>query len=111
MAENVPRWPMMDGTYFEVVGCLGTALVDLLDGVMNFKIVDAFGMVLGTGLTLVLVNVKGLWGGGGARALREPMDSNRSFPVMPALRIHLAALEIFRHLLDFRFSVSCFELG
>ena len=29
----------------------------------GFKIVDSFGMVLGTGLTLVLVNVKGLGAG------------------------------------------------
>ena len=41
--------------YFEVVGCLGAVLVDLSGGVMDFKIVDRFGMVLGTGLTLILV--------------------------------------------------------
>ena len=34
---------MMDGTYLEVKGCLGAALVDLLGGVMDFKIVDGFG--------------------------------------------------------------------
>ena len=60
MAENVLRCPMMGGTYLEVEGCLGAALVDLLGGVMDFKIVDGSGMVLETGLTLVLVNVKGL---------------------------------------------------
>ena len=49
-------------------------MVDLLVGVMDFKIVDGFGMVLGTGLTLVLVNVKACEGGGGLGALREPMD-------------------------------------
>ena len=53
--------------YLEVVGCLGAALVDLLGGVMDFKIVSGFEMVLGTGLTLVLVNVKGLGGGGRGR--------------------------------------------
>ena len=53
----------MDGTCLEVEGCLGAALVDLLGGLIDFKIVDGFGIVLGTGLTLVLVNVKG-WGGG-----------------------------------------------
>ena len=47
----------MNGTYLEVDGCLGAALVDLLGGVMDFKIVDDFGMVFGAGLTLVLVNV------------------------------------------------------
>ena len=52
------------GTYLEVLRCLGTALVDLLGGVMNFSTVDAFGMFLETGLTLVLVDVKGLGGAG-----------------------------------------------
>ena len=65
-------------------------------------------MVLGTDLPLVLVNVKGWGGGGGAGALREPMDSNRSFTVMPTFEIVLVALEIFWHMLDFRSSVSCF---
>ena len=77
---------MMDGTYLEVAGCLGAALVDLVGGVMDFKTVDGFGMILRTGMTLVLLNVKGLGGGGGgAGVLREPMDSNRSFPVMSTL--------------------------
>ena len=40
-------------------------------------------------------------GGGGARALREPIDSNRSFSVMSTFSIVLAALEILRHMLDF----------
>ena len=79
MVENALRWPMMGGTYFTVIGCLGAALVDLLGGVMDFNTADGFGIVLETGLTLVLVNVKGL---GGAGALRELIDSNRSFPVM-----------------------------
>ena len=38
-------------------------------------------------------------------AVRGPIDSNRSFPVMLTLSIVLAALEIFRHMLDFRSSV------
>ena len=57
MAENALRWPMVDETYLEVVGCLGTALVVVLGGDMDLKIVDGFVMVLETGLTLVLVNV------------------------------------------------------
>ena len=57
-------------------------------------------MVLETGLTLVLVNVKG---SGGAGALREPIDPNRSFPVMSTFSI---ILDIFRYTLDFRSSVS-----
>ena len=58
--------------------------------------------------------MNGLGGGGGeggGEALREPMDSNRSFPVMSILIIVLAALEIFRHMLDFRSSKSCLGLG
>ena len=60
MIEDALRWPTMGGTYLEVLGCLGTALVDLLGGVMDFSTVDAFGMCLETGLTLVLVIVKRL---------------------------------------------------
>ena len=60
-------------------------------------------------LTLVLANVKDL--GGGAGALRRPIDSNRSFAVTSNLRMFLAAWETFRHMLDFRSSVSCFEFG
>ena len=60
MVKDALRWPMMGGTYLEVLGCLRTAFVDLLGGVMDFSTVDAFGMFLETGLTLVLVNVKGL---------------------------------------------------
>ena len=74
---------MMTGTYLEVEGCLGAALVGLLGGDMDSKIVDGFVMALETGFTFVLVNVNGLGvRGGGAGALKEPMDSNRSFPVM-----------------------------
>ena len=76
--------------------------MDLLGGVMDFNTVDAFGMVLETGLTLVLVNVKRLRG---ARALIEPIDSNRSFPVMSTFSIVLAALETLRHMLDFKFGI------
>ena len=44
--------------------------------------------------------------GRGAGALREPMASNRSFPVLSILKIILAAFEIFRHMIDFRSSKS-----
>ena len=60
MAENAPLWPMIDGTYLEVEGCLGAALVSLLGGDMDFKMMDSFVMVLETGFTFVLVNVNGL---------------------------------------------------
>ena len=52
IAENALRWPKMDLIYLKVVGCLGAALVDLLGGVMDFKIVDGFGMFLETRLNL-----------------------------------------------------------
>ena len=108
MAENAPRCPTMAGTYLGVIDCLGAALVVLLGSDMDFKIVDGFVMGLETGFTLVLVNVNGLGAAGG---LRGPMNSNRSFPVMSTLRIVLAALEIFRHILDFRSGMSCAGLG
>ena len=98
----------MVGTYLEVVGCLGAALVVLWVGDMDFKIVDGYVMVLWTVFTVVLVNVNGL---GGTGALREPMDSSKSFPVMSTLRIVLAAFEILRHMLDFMSSVSCLGFG
>ena len=43
--------------------------------------------------------------------LREPIDSNRSFPVISTPKMFLAAFETLRHMLDFRSSVSCFGLG
>ena len=71
MAENAPRWPVMIGTYLKVEGCLRPALVGLLGGDMDFKIVDGFVMALETGFTFMLVNVNGL---GETGALRERMD-------------------------------------
>ena len=96
--------------YLEVLGCLGTALVELLGGEVDFNVINGYGMRLEVELTLVLVNVKGLGGGGGG-ALRELMDSNRSFPVMLTLKMVFAALEIFRQMLDFKSSMSCLGLG
>ena len=49
--------------------------------------------------------------GGGAGALREPIDSNSSLPVIPTFSMFLAALEILRHMLDFKSSMSCLGLG
>ena len=43
--------------------------------------------------------------------LREPIDSNRFFPVISTPKMFLAAFETLRHMLDFRSSVSCFGLG
>ena len=52
MVEDALRWPTKGGTYLEVLGCLGTALMDLLGGVLDFSTVDAFGMFLETGWRL-----------------------------------------------------------
>ena len=63
--------------YLEDLSCLGTALVELLGGEVDFKVVDGFEVVLEEEFTLLLVKVKGLGGGGGgAGALREPIDSD-----------------------------------
>ena len=94
--------------YLVDLGCLGTALVRLLGGEVAFKVLDGFEVVLRDELILVLANWKGL---GGAGALRDPIDSNRSFPVMSTLKKVLAAFEIFRHMLDFKSNVSCLAVG
>ena len=73
--------------YVVVLGCLGTALVELLSGEVDFN-VSGVEVDLEVQLTLVLLNVKGL---GGAGALRGPIDSNRSFAMTSNLRIFLAA--------------------
>ena len=82
--------------------------MNLLGGEMSFRTVDASEMGLATGFTLVLVNLKGE---GGAGALKEPIDSNRSFPVLSTFNIVLAAFETLRHMLDFKSSLSCFGFG
>ena len=56
----------------------------------------------------MFVKVKGL---GGAGALREPMDSNSSFPVILTPSIVFATVENLRHMLDFRLSMSCLGFG
>ena len=61
-------WICATLTYLEDLGCLGTALVELLGGEVDFKVMDGFEVVLVDEYTLVLVNVKGLGGGGGGRA-------------------------------------------
>ena len=59
LVEDALRWPTMGGSYMEVLGRLGALLVDLLGGKVNFNTVDPFGMVLDTGLTLMLVRSRG----------------------------------------------------
>ena len=53
--------------YLEDLGCLGTALVELLGGEADFRVMDDFEGVLVDECTLVLENVKGLGGGGGGQ--------------------------------------------
>ena len=69
---------------------------------------DGFVVTLEPEFTWVLVKVKGL---GGAGALRQPMDSNSSFPVILTPSIVFATVETLRHMLDFRLSMSCLGLG
>ena len=96
--------------YLEDLGCLGTALVEILGGEVD-STVSGFVEDFEVEFTLTFVSMKGLGeGGGGAGALREPIDSNRSFPVISTLKMFLAAFETLRHMLDFRSSVSCFGL-
>ena len=97
--------------YLEVLGCLGTALVELPGGEVDFNVVSGFEVDFEVEFALVLANEKGLGGLGGSGALRGPTDSNRSFAVMSNLRIFLAACETLRHMLNFRSSVSCFGFG
>ena len=78
------------------------SLGEVRGGEVDFKVMDGFEVVLRDELILVLANWKGLGGGErGAGALRDPIDSNRYFPVMLTLEKFLAAFEIFRHMLDF----------
>ena len=81
--------------------------MEVLGGEMDFE-VDGLDVTLEPEFTWVLVKVKGL---GGAGALREPMDSNSSFPVILTPSIVLATVETLRHMLDFRFSMSCLRFG
>ena len=74
MSDDVLRWPTVGETYLEVLHCLGTVLVDLLGGIMDLSMVDAFEIVLEAGSGLVLVNLNGA---GGAGMLRGSIDSNR----------------------------------
>ena len=51
--------------YLEILGCLGTALVELLGGEVDFKVVSGFEVDLEVEFTLTLMNVKDLGGGQG----------------------------------------------
>ena len=100
MDDDPLQWPT-----WRDLGCLWTALVELLGGEVDFKVMDGFEVVLVDEFTLVVVNVKGLGGGG---VLIELTDSNKSFPVISTPNMFLAAVETFRHILDFRSRVSPF---
>ena len=60
--------------YLEDLGCLGTTLVELLGGEVDFEVIDGFEVVLVDKYTLVLVNVKGLGRGGGGGRGAERTD-------------------------------------
>ena len=62
------------------LGCLGTALVELLGGEVDFRLMDGFEVVLEDEFTLVLVNVKGLGGGGGGRGAERTYRFKQVFP-------------------------------
>ena len=70
-------------------------LGDSLNGGLRTR--DGFVVTLEPEFTWVLVKVKGLRGAG---ALREPMDSNSSFPVILTPSIVFATVETLRHMLD-----------
>ena len=80
--------------YLEDLGCLGTALVELLGGEVDFKVMDGFEVDLEDEFTLLLMNVKGLGGGRGAEGTYR-----------------FKQVQTLRHMLDFRSSVSCFGFG
>ena len=75
------------------------------DGEVDFS-VDGLMRCFEAEFTLAFVNVNGL---GGAGALREPIDSNSSLPVIPTFSMFLAALEILRHMLDLSCRCSATE--
>ena len=81
--------------------------MEVLVGEVDLEM-DVFEVVLEPEFTLVLVKLKGL---GGAGALREPIYSYSSFPVILTPSMVLATLETFRHMLDFRSSMSCLGFG
>ena len=80
--------------------------MEVLGGEVDLE-VDGFEVTLEPDFTWVFVKVKGL---GGAGALREPMDSNSSFPVILTPSIVFATLETLRHILDFKLSI-CLGFG
>ena len=81
--------------------------MEVLGGEVDLE-VDGFEVTLEPEFTWVLVKEKNL---GGAGVLREPMDSNSSFPVILTPSIVLATVETLRHMLDFRVSMFCFGFG
>ena len=66
--------------YLEDLGCLGTTLVELLGGEVDFKVMDGFEVDLEDEFTLLLVNVKGLGGGGGGRGAEGTYRLKQVFP-------------------------------
>ena len=66
--------------YLEDLGCLETALVELLGGEVDFEVMDGPEVILVDEFTLVLVNVKGLGGGGEGRGTERTYRFKQVFP-------------------------------
>ena len=64
--------------YLEDLGCLGTTLVELFGGKVDFKVMDGFEVVLVDEFTVVLLNVKGL--GGEDRGAERTYRFKQIFP-------------------------------
>ena len=76
--------------YLEYLACLGTSLVELLGGEVDFRVMDGFEGGFGGRVYFGTRECEGFRGGEGekgAGALRGPIDSNRSFAVMSNLRM------------------------
>ena len=83
----------------------------LSGGEVAFKVMDGFERRVDLG-TRELEGFRGKGGGGGGEGwLRDPINSNRSVPVMSTLKKFLAAFEIFRYMLDFKSNMSCLVVG
>ena len=79
--------------YLEDLCCLGTGLVELLGGEVDFKVMDGFEVVLVDEFTSVLVNVKGLGGGGGGGR-----DAERTYRFKQILSRDVGLKDIFSSL-------------
>ena len=80
MAENAPRCPTMVGTYLEVIGCLGAALVVLLGGDMDYQNCGWFGDGFGDWIHFSARECECLGGEGGGRGAERTDGFKQVFP-------------------------------